>query len=65
MGTIPIDPLDDAGNGGGISSRVNPHRQATDPKSHTPVYDDINLGEGSSSPTNPMIDPIVLGPMLV
>ncbi len=27
---------------------------------HTPVYDDTNLGEGYSSPTNPMIDPIAL-----
>ncbi len=26
--------------------------------SHTPVYDDTNLGEGYSSPTNPMIDPL-------
>jgi hypothetical protein len=46
MGTIPTDPLDDAGNGGGISSRVNPHRRATDPKSHTPVCDHTTLGEG-------------------
>lgn len=46
MGTIPNDPLDDAGNGGGISSRVNPHRRATDLMSHTPVYDHTNLGEG-------------------
>jgi len=56
MGTIPIDPLDDAGNGGGISSGVNPHKQATDSQSHTPVYDETNRGEGGSSPTNPMID---------
>jgi hypothetical protein len=41
---LPVDPLDDAGNGVGISSRVNP--QATDPKSHTPVYHHTNLGEG-------------------
>ena len=49
--------------GAAFHSRVNPHRQATAPKSHTPVYDDINLGEGSSSPTNPMIDPIFLLPL--
>ncbi len=38
--------------------QVNPLRQATDPMSHTLAYDDTNPGLGSSSPTNPMIDPI-------
>ncbi len=33
-------------------------RLAADPMSHTHVYDDTTLGEGCSSPTNPMIDPI-------
>ena len=57
MGTIPNDPLDDVGNGGGISGSSEPLIQATDPMSHTPVYDDTTLGEGYSSPINPMIDP--------
>jgi hypothetical protein len=37
--------------------QVNPMKQATDPMSHTLVYDDTNPGQGHSSPTNPMIDP--------
>jgi hypothetical protein len=40
--------------------QVNPLRQATDPMSHTLAYDDTNPGSGSSSPTNPMIDPIAI-----
>ncbi len=43
--------------GAAFQVQVNPLIQATDPMSHTPVYDDTTLGEGCSSPTNPMIDP--------
>ncbi len=37
IGTIPVDPSDDAGDGGGISQEVSPASRTTDPKSHTPV----------------------------
>lgn len=37
IGTIPVDPSDDAGDGGGISQEVSPAGQTTDPNSHTPV----------------------------
>jgi len=36
-GTIPVDPSDDAGDGGGISGRVCLTTQAMDPTSHTSV----------------------------
>jgi hypothetical protein len=32
IGTIPLDPSDDAGDGGGISKGVSPVHRATDPK---------------------------------
>jgi hypothetical protein len=37
IGTIPVDPSDDAGDGGGISQGVSPASRTTDPKNHTPV----------------------------
>ncbi len=37
IGTIPVDPSDDAGDGGGTSKRVSPDSRTTDPNSHTPV----------------------------
>jgi len=37
IGTIPVDPSDDAGDGGGISEGVSPASRTTDPNSHTPV----------------------------
>ncbi len=37
IGTIPVDPSDDAGDGGGNSQGVSPVSQTTDPNSHTPV----------------------------
>jgi len=37
IGTIPVDPSDDAGDRGGISQEVSPASQTTDPNSHTPV----------------------------
>ena len=37
IGTIPVDPSDDAGDGGGNSKGVSPASRATDPNSHTPV----------------------------
>jgi hypothetical protein len=36
-GTIPVDPSDDAGDGGGISQGVSPASRTTDPNGHTPV----------------------------
>ncbi len=36
-GTIPVDPSDDAGDGGGTSGGVSPKPRATDPNSHTPA----------------------------
>jgi len=36
-GTIPVDPSDDAGDGGGNSKGVSPASRTTDPNSHTPV----------------------------
>jgi hypothetical protein len=46
--------------GAAFQVQVNPLIQATDPTSHTPVYDDTTREEGCSSPTNPMIDPVFL-----
>ena len=37
IGTIPVDPSDDAGDGGGNSTGVSPASRTTDPNSHTPV----------------------------
>jgi hypothetical protein len=37
IGTIPVDPSDDAGDGGGNSKGVSPANRTTDPNSHTPV----------------------------
>ncbi len=37
IGTIPVDPSDDAGDGGGNSIRVSPENRTTDPNGHTPV----------------------------
>ncbi len=37
IGTIPVDPSDDAGDGGGNSKGVSPASRTTDPNSHTPV----------------------------
>ncbi len=37
IGTIPVDPSDDAGDGGGNSKGVSSASRATDPNSHTPV----------------------------
>ncbi len=37
IGTIPVDPSDDAGDGGGNSQGVSPASRVTDPNSHTPV----------------------------
>ena len=36
-GTIPVDPSDDAGDGGGTSQGVSPEARTTDPNGHTPV----------------------------
>ena len=36
-GTIPVDPSDDAGDGGGTSGGVSPEARATHPNSHTPA----------------------------
>ena len=44
IGTIPVDPSDDAGDGGGISKRVRPASQPKDPKSHTPVDASLVVG---------------------
>ncbi len=37
IGTIPVDPSDDAGDGGGNSNWVSPEVRTTDPNGHTPV----------------------------
>ena len=37
IGTIPVDPSDDAGDGGGNSNWVSPEARTTDPNSHTPA----------------------------
>ncbi len=37
IGTIPVDPSDDASDGGGNSTGVSPASRTTDPNSHTPV----------------------------
>jgi hypothetical protein len=44
-----------------LQDQVNPFTQATTLMSHTPVNCYTILGEDSSSPTNPMIDPFTLG----
>ena len=38
IGTIPVDPSDDAGDGGGTSNWVSPEVRTTDPNGHTPVH---------------------------
>jgi hypothetical protein len=43
-----------------LQDQVNPFTQATTLMSHTPVNCYTILGEDSSSPTNPMIDPYLL-----
>ena len=42
IGTIPVDPSDDAGDGGGISKGVSPASRTTDPNSHTPASDKLD-----------------------
>ncbi len=37
IGTIPVDPSDDARDGGGNSNRSETGSGTTDPNSHTPV----------------------------
>jgi hypothetical protein len=51
-GTIPVDPSDDAGDEGGISGRVSPNEQATDPMSHTLVRISYTVSSPLSPPAN-------------
>jgi hypothetical protein len=37
IGTIPVDPSDDASDRGGNSNWVSPELRTTDPNSHTPI----------------------------
>ena len=58
IGTIPVDPSDDAKWRGGISESSEPGKiQVTDPKSHTPPRTILTAFMGARHYANSMVDP--------